>query len=406
MHGFAEPINRIVAVVNDDVITSVELNEQIKQQQAQLKQQRVQEPAMNVLQKHVLKRMIGVELQMQLAKSNGLEIDDKQLNEAIGRIAANNKVSVKILKQKVESMGETWAQYRKGIRKEMLLAQLQQKSIGQVAVTDEQVNDYIKANKNQAKLQYHVEDLLLSLPEAPSSELLALKMKQANELMTKLNNGLAFKSAEVGLQSGKVTVKSADLGVRSLAALPQMFSERIISMKPGEISGPVRAANGLHMIKLTDIKGELAPQMVTVYHVKHILLKTEQGTIGAKQKTSLLNIAKQIKAGKSFESLAKQYSQDTPSAKQGGDLGWIHDGETVPEFEKTFKTLKTGQISQPVKSAFGWHLIKLIGTKKIDDSAAAQKQQVRQALYQRKFNQAVEDWLVHIKSSAYIKTYL
>lgn len=399
-------LNRIVAVVNDNVITSEELNEQVRAQQAELKQRQLQEPAMNVLQQHVLKRMVDVEVQLQLAKVNGIEVDNEEVEQAIKRIAEANKVSVTEMKQRIEAMGETWANYKRGLRKEILLSQLQQRSVGQIKITDDQVNDYIKANKNQAKLQYHVEDLLLGLPEAPSSDQLALKMKQASELMARLNKDLPFQSAEVELPSGKVTVKSADLGTRSLASLPQMFAERVVSMKQGEISGPIRAANGLHMIKLTAIAGDQAPQIATVYHVEHILLKSLPNSDGKKSKQMIDKIAAEIKSGKNFEMLAKKYSEDLLSAKQGGDLGWLHSGETVPEFEQAFKQLKPGQVSKPIKSSFGWHLIKYLGSKDVDDAQAIQKQQIKQALYQSKFNQAVEDWLVHVKSSAYVKTYL
>tara|TARA_B110000879_G_scaffold206985_1_gene289906 strand:- start:98 stop:1372 length:1275 start_codon:yes stop_codon:yes gene_type:complete len=402
----AEPINKIVAVINDNVITSQELSEQVTRQQAQFKQQRVAEPNMKVLKTHVLKQMIDVEVQLQLAQSNGLEISDGQVDKTIKNIAENNKVSLQDMKKTILRSGETWKTYRDGIRKEVLLSTLQQKSVGQISVTSAQVNDYLKANKAQATLQYHVEDLLITLPEAPSSDRLALTMKQASELMARLKTDLAFKSAEVTLPSGVVTIKSADLGLRSLAALPQMFAERVVSMKKGEITGPIRAANGLHMIKVTDIKGDFSPQMVTLFHVKHILLKSETGVSSEQQKQTLNGLAKQLKQGKTFEELAKKYSKDFASAKQGGDLGWLHKGETVPEFERAFEALKSGQLSAPVKSSYGWHLIKLVGRKQVDDSKAFQKQKIKQALYQRKFGQAVEEWLVQLKAGAYVKTYL
>ena len=188
-----------------------------------------------------------------------------------------------------------------------------------------------------------------------------------------------------------------------MAALPKMFADKVVHMKKGDVAGPIRAPNGLHIIKLVDIKGEQAKQLVQLTHVKHILLKSEPGVSSRQLEAKLENLALQIKRGQSFEAMAKKFSDDVNSAKKGGDIGWVHQGETVPEFEKVYSKLKIGQLSKPVKSGFGWHLIKVVGRKQVDDSKAFEKQQVRQALYQRKFQEAVNNWLAQLRGSSYIK---
>lgn len=253
----AELVDKIVAVVNDNVITNQELQDQVVIQKEQLKQKQIPQPASNVFKAQVLKHMIDTEVQLQLAKANDIKIGDEQVTNAINTIAKNNKMSVADLKKSIASIGETWGNYRKSIKKEVLLSTIQQKSIGQIMVSDEQVNDYLKANKQQVALQYHVKDLLLALPQEPSSKQLVAAMNQMNELLPRLKSGSdEFISAEVKLASGMVSLRGADLGIRPLAALPKMFAEKVTSMKKGDISGPIRASNGLHIIKLVDIKGQ------------------------------------------------------------------------------------------------------------------------------------------------------
>jgi peptidyl-prolyl cis-trans isomerase SurA len=255
-------------------------------------------------------------------------------------------------------------------------------------------------------LRYHVKDILLALPEAPSTEILKKTTAQALELRDRLSKGLDFETTAVALSSGNVALKGGDLGLRSLASLPVMFAERLEHMKVGDVSKPIRASNGLHLIKLIAIEGENKAQMVQLTHVKHILLKSSPSVLESEAKKNIEHIALQVKQGKTFESLATTFSDDSVSAKQGGDLGWLHQGETVPEFEKAFNALKVGQVSAPVKTAFGWHLIKMVGRKKIDDSETFEKQKIKQALYQRKFGEAVQNWLQQIRTTAYIKTFI
>lgn len=403
---YAEPVNQMAAVVNDSVITHQELLAQINTQKAHLQQRQIPLPAENALKEQVLRHMIDTEIQLQLAKSNNIEISFDDVSKAIITIAKNNKISIAELKQSILNSGDTWKNYRASIKKEMLLSTLQRKSIGQVIVSDEQVNDYLKAYNQKGDYKYHVKDLLLPLTEEPSSTELVLVQKQATDILHRLEKGLPFEKGTVELSSGKVQLTVSDLGIRSLSSLPHMFSDKIITMKKGAVVGPIRAANGLHIIKLLDIKGGAPAQMITVSHVKHILLKPTAETPSLVQKKKLEALLVKINHGDSFEALAKQFSDDLGSAKVGGDLGWVHQGETVPEFEQSFTQLKPGSVSAPVKSAFGWHLIKLIGHKQIDNTKNNQKQQVKQALYQQKFNEALENWLQHVRASAYIQTFI
>jgi peptidyl-prolyl cis-trans isomerase SurA len=400
---FAESLNKIVAVVNDNVITNHELTNQMSLVKKQVAQQGVAQPAPDVLRKQVLQHMIDIELQLQLAKTNGLEISSEQLNDTIRKIAARHKMSLKQLKAAIAADGIVWSQYRKDISKELLISKLQQDAVGPIQVTDSQVDDYISANKKEQNLLYHVKDILLPLPEAPTPEKLKTVRAQAKSLLSKLQKGLDFGKAAVELSSNEVALKGGDLGERPLAALPKIFADSVRKMKVGEVAGPIRAPNGYHIIQLADIKGEEPKKIVTLTHVRHILLKSQPGISSEQQEKRLNNIAQQIKHGSSFEKIARSVSDDKASAVKGGDLGWLHKGETVPAFEKAYEKLKKGELSSPIKSQYGWHLIQVLGTKEIDDTKAYQRQQVKEALYQRKFHEAVQNWLQVLRANAYVK---
>ncbi len=399
----AQPLDKIVAVINDNVITNQELDSQLSLVEKQLQQRHVKKPEPAIFKKQVLQHMIDVELQLQMVKSHGIEISYDQVSDSIKNIAKQNKISIASMKKSILAQGITWSKYRADIKKEILLSKLQQQSIAQVVVTDNQVNDYLNSHQQQSNLQYHLKDILLPLVDGPSPEQLKKANLTANELINKLKNGLDFSQAAVELSSGNVALKGGDLGMRSLAALPKMFAELAVSMKKNEIAGPIRASNGLHIIKLVAISGEAKKQIVTLTHVKHILLKSEIGLSDKQNKAKIIRLESKLKSGQSFESLAKKYSADKISAKQGGSLGWLHKGETVPEFERAFEGLKVGQISQAIKTPYGWHLIKVIARKKIDDSKSFQKQRVKQELYQRKFTEAVNHWLQQLRANSYVK---
>jgi peptidyl-prolyl cis-trans isomerase SurA len=398
-------LDKVVAVVNNGVITASELNAQVELSKKQILAQKMQLPTDSVLRKQVLQHLIDVDLQLQMAKQNSISVDSTELNQAIERIATANHLSLTQLREEITKQGISWQEYRRNIRKEMIISRLQQKAVSKdVNVTNEQVEHYLKTDNHvdNSAYTYHLQHIVVPLKEEPTTVQVKKAHATAEQLLTKIKKGEDFSGLAIAESSDEVALEGGDLGVRHLAELPEIFAKEVVRMKPGQVVGPIRAGNGFQIIKLIAIGGENQKHIVTLTHVRHILIKPDASILPSESLTQANNIYRQIKSGKDFSLMAKQYSVDSASAVKGGDLGWVTPGELVPEFEKTMNSLAINQISKPVKSQFGWHLIQVLERKQKDDSVAFKKQQVRQFLQQRKFSEAVQSWQQHIRTEAYI----
>lgn len=271
-----QPLDHIIAVVNDNVITSTELNTQVNSIQKTLKQRHTPLPPKNILRRQVLEHMINVEIELQMAKQMGIELDSHDIDDAIGRIAQQNHISVDTLRQNVEAQGLTWKNYRQQIKKEMIISKLQQKAAGQILITDQQVNNFLTSNMgssgaHMANNAYHLEDIVIPLPAEPSSQEVLSTKKRADVVLAKLKKGANFNELAVAESSGKNALQGGDLGFRQLAELPEAFASQVVSMKPGELAGPIRTANGWHIIKLVAIEGSQANGVPSKDQVRNLL---------------------------------------------------------------------------------------------------------------------------------------
>lgn len=401
----AQLLDKVVAVVNSNVITATELNTQVELSKKQLAAQKMQIPQGNVLRKQVLQHLIDENLQMQMAKQNNIIVDDTELNEAIDRVAAMNHLDVPKLREELAKQGISWKQYRINIRKEITLSHLQQRAVGkEIAVTNEQVEQYLKTanNADNENLTFHLQNIVIPLNEEPTPAQVKKANASALNLLNKARKAKDFSRLALDESTNELALEGGDLGERHLAELPDIFAKQVVNMKVGQVVGPLRAGNGFQLIKLVAIGGDNQHHVITQTHVRHILLKPDASMLPEESKKQLNNIYQQLKSGKDFAVLAKQYSLDPGSAVKGGDLGWVTAGELVPEFEKTMDKLAPHQVSQPVKSQFGWHIIEVLERKQKDDSIAFKKQQVRQFLQQRKFAEAVKNWQQHLRTDAYV----
>ncbi|MGC1181525.1 peptidylprolyl isomerase [Legionella sp.] len=399
-------LDRVVAMVNNGVITSSELDKQVTITKKQLLAQRIQLPPDSVLRKQVLQHLIDVDLQMQMAKEHGITIDDAELTQAIERIAAANHATLSQMREEIIRQGMEWNEYRENIRKEMLLANLQQKAVGRdVMITNEQVEQYLKSGDDlpidRSSLTYHLQNIVILLNDESTPEQIRKAKVNADRLLNSIKKGADFSRLVIEKSSSDLALEGGDLGEKHLAELPELFAKEVINMKVGQVVGPLRAGNGFQLIKLIAIKGE-QHHLVTLTHVRHILLKPDANMLPEDVKKQVNNIYQQLKAGKDFAKMAKRHSLDVNSAVKGGDLGWVTPGELVPEFEKMMNQLPLNQVSSPVKTQFGWHIIEVLGRKQQDDSTVFKKQQVRQFLHQRKFAEAVQNWQQHIRTDAYV----
>ncbi|MBN9231751.1 MAG: molecular chaperone SurA [Legionella sp. 40-6] len=400
-------IDKVVAVVNDGVITASELEKQVSLTKKQLLAQRRTLPDEKALRKQILQQLIDVDLQLQMAKQHGITVDENELNQAIERIAAGNHATVTQIREEIAKQGMSWNEYRESIRREMIMANLQQKAIGRdVVITNEQIEHFIKTEGdlpiNPAIMTYHVQNILVPINDDPSSTQIQKAHDEATKILLEVKKGSDFSKIADQSSHREMMVENGDLGERHLAELPEIFAKEVANMKPGEISRPLRAANGFHILKLVAISGQQQQPRVTLTHARHILLKPDASMLPDEAKKQVNNIYQQLKSGKDFAKMAKHYSLDTGSAVKGGDLGWVSPGETVPEFEKVMDKLTINEVSKPVKTRFGWHLIQVLERKQQENSLAFKKQQIRQYLYQKKFAEAVQNWQHHIRTDAYV----
>jgi peptidyl-prolyl cis-trans isomerase SurA len=403
---FAQPLDSVVAVVNDSVITASELNSQVDQLRQQYKGRQMAVPDDTALRKQVLQHLIDVDLELQLAKQHNMVIDNAELDNAIEKIAIENKLSLSELREEISRQGLPWKTYRENIRKEMLVGRVQQKAVGQeINISPQQVEDYLKTaiSQDNSNYTYQVQNIVIPLPEEPTPAQLTKARQKANDILARIKKGADFNQLAIQESSGEFALEGGDLGERHLAELPEIFANEVVKMKVGQVSGPIRTGNGFQLIKLKAIGGNNEKHQVVKTHVRHILVKQDASMTPDEANKQVNNLYQQLKSGKDFALMAKQYSLDVASATKGGDLGWVNPGDLVPEFEKKMNTLPLHTVSKPVKSVFGWHLIEVLERKTVDDSESFKRQQVRMYLQQRKFSEAVQNWQQHMRAQAFIQ---
>jgi len=403
----SEPLDKIVAIVNDDVITQSSLREQIDLIKKQLAEQGTQIPSEQELQKQVMAHLIDASLQLQLAQTNGIEINDQQLDQAINNVASQNNLTIAQLKQKLQQQGVSYPSYRENVKKDMTISQLQRQIVAsKVNITPEEINDFLLAHKNDKKQQsqYHVKDILIATSEEPTPEEVAGAKRRAYDIVKQLKQGRNFSTAAVAESNNTQALRGGDLGWRKLVEYPTVFAQRLADMKIGDISPPIRTGNGYHIIKLVATRGDQTQKhLMAETHVRHILIKKDALTTDHEIKVKLQKLRKRIVKGEKFAALAKEYSQDAGSAVKGGDIGWIRPGKVVPQFERAMNKLKRRQISQPVQSAFGWHIIQVLGRKKVDATKMVASEKAREILFQRKFQAQLQNWLQTIRAQGYVR---
>ena len=402
----AEPLDKVVAIVNEQVITQSELDEQTALIRQQIMAKQSAMPSDQILQKQVLQHLIEVDLQLQMAKNHDIVVDAQELDETIAGIAERNHLTLTQLREILEKQGMPFDAYRDNMRKEMVMHRLQQKAVSKdIVVSNQQVEDFLKTAALTQKINqlYHVQNILIPLSEAPTSTQVQKAFMKAQALLIKIKQGSDFSSLASTESNSEYLLESGDLGERHLAELPSMFAEHLATMSTGDVSPPIRTGNGVQLIKLLALNEQTERHEVVKMHVRHILLKPDANMTVDSATRQANNLYEQLKSGKDFAAMAKNYSADAASAVKGGDLGWVVADEVVPEFAHAMASLPLHTISHPVKSVFGWHLIEVLERKTIDDSYAYQRQQVRHQLEERKLSEAVQNWKQHIRSDAYIQ---
>lgn len=401
-----QPIDTIMVIVNDDVITRHELDMRLAVVESQLKKQGTPLPETAVLEKQVLERMIGDLLLLQFAKETGLRIDDVQLDKALTRIAQQNKLpSLAAFRDKLEREGVDFKKFREEIRAEILTVRLRDREVdSKLVISENEIENYLKNQSKQAGKgeELQLAHIMVVVPEQASAEKIQTYRQRAEEALAKLRGGAPFAQVAAGYSDAGDALQGGNLGWRAADRIPAVFVDAIQKLKPGEVSEILRSPNGFHILKLMDRRSKDAPVVITQTHARHILIKTSELVPESEAKNRLSEIKQRIDKGADFAAQAKLYSEDG-SAAQGGDLGWLSPGETVSEFETAMDALKVKQVSGLVQTGFGWHLIQVVERRSADVSAEQKKQQARNAIRTFRSDEAFQDWLRQLRDRAFIE---
>ena len=399
------PLERVIAVVNDEALTQYDLDEQKRVVTQQMKAQNVPAPPADVLDKQLLERLIIDRALMQQAKETGVRIDDVQVERTIARIAQDNKLSADQFRVAVEREGITYAKYREDMRNEITVQRLRDREVdSKIVVSDAEVDNFLAtvAAQTGGETEYRLSHVLVLVPEQASADQIDAKRRRAEEALKQIRGGADFSQVAAGFSDAPDALKGGDLGWRAPARLPTVFSEPVRGMKPGEVSGVLRSSTGFHVVKLQEVRSRNQPTVVEQTQARHILIKVNEITSESEGKSKIDRIKDRLDTGARFEDQARLNSEDA-SASKGGDLGWISPGDTVPDFEQAMNKLKIGEISPAVRSPFGWHLIVVSERRTQDITAERQREQARQALRQRKSEEAFQEWVRQLRDRAYVE---
>ena len=400
----ADYLDGIAAIVEDDIILDSELVSEVQNIVARLQKQDVQLPPKEILYKQVLERLIIDKLQTQLAQRAGMNISDAYVNLSIEKIARSNRMSMETFKASLATEGMSFADFQKNVRKEITINQLRSREIGaRIKVSDQAVKHYLETTMSTAdrSVQNLVGHILLSLPEGADAKSIQKKSVAANEIVKQLRTGVDFKQVSVAQSESDSALKGGDLGWRTINQLPSLFVDAVKALQKGDVAEPIRSPSGFHILQLLDSTGNES-HIITETHVRHILIKTNELINDAEAKKRLGVILARITDGDDFAALAKANSKDTGSAIKGGDLSWVVPGLLVPPFEKAMNDLALNEISLPIQTQFGWHIIQVLDRRTKDNTEKFKFEQARDELRKRKIEEETEHWLRRLRDEAYI----
>ena len=406
-------LDRIVAIVNDEAITALELEERARFAMKQLAQQGTTPPPQAVIERQLLERMIGDRVQLQLARENGLRVDDADLERAIGRIAEQNKMSLQTLRDTLSKDGVPYSKFREDIRNEIILSRLREREVdNKIVVTESEIDALLSnsANEQLRSDELNLSHILIVVPENASPEQVQNRRARAEEALQQLAKGADFRQVAAAFSEAPDALQGGEMGWRAGERLPTLFYDALKTMKPGQVSEVLRSANGFHILRLNERRGGTGvagggPASVQQTRVRHILLKTNELVSENEARNRLRTLKERLENKADFAELARVHSEDA-SASRGGDLGWILPGDTVPEFERAMNNLKPGEISEPVQTPFGWHLIQVLERGTQDVSKERRRLAARQTLRARKADEAYQEWVRQLRDRAYIEVRL
>ncbi|WP_209308713.1 peptidylprolyl isomerase [Methylotenera oryzisoli] len=398
-------MDRIVAIVDQTVITEQELESRIVSLSAQLKKQGTELPEASILRKQILERLISDALQLQYAAQTGIKVDDTQLDKTLERIAEQNKLTVREFYDALNQDGISVRKFRSDIRNEIIIARLREREVeSRVNVSESEIDNYLttQASTNQNQDEYEISHILIRVPEDAATEDVQKAKAKVDEILSALASGTSFAKVSASFSDAPNALEGGNIGWKQSAQMPALFLDALKAMQKGEVSAALRSPNGFHILKLTDKRGGSSPLIIEQTHARHILIKLSEVMSEKDAKQKMDGIKERLDNGEKFEVLARQFSEDG-TASNGGDLGWVNPGDTVPQFEKAMNNLQPNEISEPVLSPFGWHVIQVLERKKQDMSKEAARLKARQEIRARKADEAYQDWIRELRDRAFVE---
>ena len=401
----AQDLDRIVAIINDDVIMRSELGEKIRTVTTQMQEQNIPLPPLDILEKQVLDRLIMTKLQIQMAQNTGIRVDDETLNRTISNIARENELSLNQFREILEQDGYGYENFRKEIRDEILISRLQQRQVdNRVIVTDREIDNYLSNQEHQGEsdIEFHIAHILVAIPEGASTRQVTRARETAEKALGELQAGADFASMAATYSDGQQALDGGDLGWRKAGQVPTLFADFISGMEVGGLSDIIKSPSGYHIITLLD-KRSSEQVVVTQTKVRHILVRPDELTTVDDARRRLEQLRMRIEGGDDFAELAKAHSVDTMSAADGGDLGWVNPGDLVPEFENMMDSLEPGAVSEPFPSQYGFHILQVLDRREHDSTEDIKRARAREAIRRRKLEEARTDWLRQMRDDAYVE---
>ncbi len=403
-----QTLNRIVASVNNDVVLESELRNRSEMVISQLQAQQAELPPRSALEKQVLDRLVLENLQLQLAERNGIRIDDEKLNENMRKMAKQNEMSLSEFRAALEQDGYDYVAFREQFRNQITINQVRRQMVeNRVEVTQQEVDHLLAsaASYNDQDREYHLAHILISTPEAASPEQIQEARKRTDDILARLRAGAEFEQMAIAESDGRQALNGGDLGWRKTGQLPSFFSDVVGQLRVGQISDPIRSPSGFHIVKIVDIRGDQR-HVINQTRARHILLQPDTLVSEQEVKSRIAQLRQRLEEGEDFAALARAHSQDPGSGGEGGELGWITPGDMVPEFEQAMDALAIGEISEPVLSRFGWHLIQVQDRRQQDETDDYRRARARESIRQRKTDEQLEIWLRRLRDEAYVEYHL
>lgn len=400
-----EPLDRIAAIVNDGVVLVSEVNDELALVTQRLREQKLEPPPENVLRQQVLERLIVEEIEMQRADHDGIKIPDDALNNALQEVAQRNGMTLSQLPDALAQQGIDYTSYRDAVRRQLTLTLLRQRDVLQhTVVTSREIDQYLaRETKHPSDTsEYEISHILIAVSENATPQQLADAAERAQDVYQRAKSGEDFAKLAVAYSNSDTALTGGSLGWRKGTELPTFLSETILKLKPGEVSSPLRAPNGYNIVKLVAVRSSDQKVIVDQVHVRHILMRTNELQDDALVKQKLEQLRARILKGEDFGGLAQTNSQDPGSASDGGDLGWTAPATFDPTFEKVIEGLQVDEISEPFKTPYGWHIVQLLGRRRVDSTDVLKRNHAAEEIRASKADEETELWLRRLRDEAYV----